>query len=255
MEERALHFNNNSQIYNEVRPGYPDEIYEIVSSCKKFDINSTILEIGSGQGIASREIFDKWHCKLTLLEPGNNLCALLHNKFENNKSIEIENTAFENYQNKILYDAIFSATAFHWLDASIKYKKTHEILKNDGILVLYWNNYGVEDKMTGSEITNLYKKYGTITNDGKSSYERTMEKIENRRKEVEESHCFTIIRHELLKTTKKYTAENYIKLLKTFPDHAAMGKDFFETIKKVILGNGNKIDVRIIVNLEIAKKL
>lgn len=33
---------------------------------------------------------------------------------------------------------IYSAQAFHWLDKNIKYKKCHELLKDNGYLVLFW---------------------------------------------------------------------------------------------------------------------
>jgi SAM-dependent methyltransferase len=255
MEEKALHFDNNSQVYDNVRPGYPTELYEIISNYKIFDKNSNIIEIGAGNGIASQEIYDKWLSKLILIEPGNNLCKLLCQKFKNNKDIVIENTTFEEYQNKILFDAIFSATAFHWLEISTKYKKSYEVLKNNGLLVLYWNNYGIENDKIGDKIQKIYTKYGNGINDGKSVYERQMEKIEKRRREVEESKYFEIIEHKIIKNIKEYSADKYIKLLKTFSDHAKMGDGFFDEIKEIVIENGNKIDVRIIINLEIAKRL
>jgi hypothetical protein len=36
------------------------------------------------------------------------------------KDIKIYNTSFEEYNDKALFDAIFSATAFHWCDIKIK---------------------------------------------------------------------------------------------------------------------------------------
>jgi len=48
--------------------------------------------------------------------------------------------------------------------------------------------------------------------------------------------------------------ENYMKLLKTFSDHSEMEEGFFEEIKETIKKYGNKIEVRILVNLEIASK-
>jgi hypothetical protein len=55
MEEKALYFNNNYQIYGNARSGYPNEIYEIISDYKYFDTDSNILEIGAGNGAASRK--------------------------------------------------------------------------------------------------------------------------------------------------------------------------------------------------------
>jgi SAM-dependent methyltransferase len=156
MVNEALHFDNKSQTYDSIRPGYPNEIYETISNYKKLDKNSNILEIGAGNGVASLEIHDKWQPKLTLIEPGEKFCELLKEKFKTLKDIKIENTTFEEYHNNTLFDAIFSATAFHWLDSLTKYKKSHDILKSDGLLILYWT-------ILGSRILKQKMKYKKFT--------------------------------------------------------------------------------------------
>jgi len=254
MEEKASHFDKNSQIYNKVRPGYPHEIYEIISNHKVFDINSNILEIGAGNGIASQEIYNQWHSKLTLIEPGNNLCELLYDKFRNINNIKMENITFEQYRTETLFDAIFSATAFHWLDLATKYKKSHDLLKDNGILVLYWNNYGVENNDLADKIQKIYNKYGKGFTDKKSNYDRLMDKIENRRKEINESGHFKVIEHKIICNTLEYAKDEYIKLLKTFPDHSELNNNFWFEMEQTIKENGNNINVKIITNLEIAGK-
>jgi SAM-dependent methyltransferase len=252
MEAKALHFDNNSRIYDNARPGYPEEIYTTVSKYKTLNENSAILEIGAGNGAASEEIYSKWQSKLVLIEPGNNLCKILSGKFKGNKNITIENVTFEEYQNTILFDAIFSATAFHWLNTEIKYKKSFRLLKDDGLLILYWNNFGIENNKLAEKIQNIYVKYGNGINGGKNLYERQTEKIEGRRNEIEESGYFRIIEHKTMKNVIEYDVENYLELLKTFPDHTKMEEEFFADIKETIT---EKIEVRILTNLEICNRL
>ncbi|MCL2478265.1 MAG: class I SAM-dependent methyltransferase, partial [Treponema sp.] len=211
MEKETLHFDNNFLTYNKIRPGYPKEIYEMVSKHKKLDGNSAVLEIGAGNGIASREIYDNWHPKLTLIEPGKNFCSILAEQFTNIKDIKIENTTFDKYNSTILYDAIFSATAFHWLDISLKYKKSFEMLKEDGLLVLYWNYYGIEDTEMENSIQSIYLKYGMGTEDGKNGYEKQIDKINSRRKEIEESNYFKILEHKSIKRIIEYSASDNTK--------------------------------------------
>ena len=254
MIEKALHFDDNSEIYDNVRPGYPQEIYKTISKHIMLDKNSRILEIGAGNGIASQEIYSNWQSKMVLLEPGGNLCELLYSRFKNTKDIEVKNGYFEQYESAYLFDVIISATAFHWLDLSVKYKKSYSFLKDNGLLILYWNNYGIENKEMEENIQEVYNKYGNRTSDGKSSYERQMEKIETRKNEILDSNLFNIIEHKIIKNVLEYTSEKYINLLKTFPDHTKMEERFFEKIKEIIKDNGNMIEVRILINLEIARK-
>jgi hypothetical protein len=74
-------------------------------------------------------------------------------------------------------------------------------------------------------------------------------------KKIEESGYFEIIEHKTIKNVVEYNIDNYIKLLKIFPDHSNLTELFFEGIQDIIKRNGNKIKVKIIVNLEIAEKI
>ncbi|MDR0605202.1 MAG: class I SAM-dependent methyltransferase [Bacteroidales bacterium] len=256
MINEALHFNNNLQIYNEIRPGYPKELYRIISKYKTFDKNSNILEIGSGNGIASEDIYNTWKTKLVLIEPGKEFYELLNNKFIDYKDITIENTTFEDYQNKIQFDAIFAATSFHWIDMSVKYKKSNEMLKDDGVLIIYWNNYIINNKLINNKIQNIYRQYENNRIKRKLDIYKTQKiKIENRRKEIEHSEYFILLKHKIIKWRKKYTSDEYIKLLRTFPDNKNKDMSFFDQIRQEIMKNRNEIEIQITVNLEIAKKL
>jgi SAM-dependent methyltransferase len=255
IEEKAIHFDKNYKLYDNIRPGYPNEIYEIISKYIPLDKNSNILEIGAGNGVASYEINNKWQPNLTLLEPGVNFCELLQLKFKNSNNVKIINSTFERYENNELFDAIFSATAFHWLDLSIKYKKSYEILKNDGLLILFWNNYNFENTGIEDRIQNLYEKYGKGFNDKKTNYERQMEKIEARKKEIDDSNYFKVIEHKIINSVFDYSTDEYIRLLKTFSDHSEFDSNFWKEMEQIIINNGNKINVTIMSSLDIANKL
>jgi SAM-dependent methyltransferase len=227
MKKEAFHFDNNHHTYNNIRPGYPEEIYQTISEHTLFDEDSNILEIGAGNGIASQEIYDRWKTKLTLIEPGNNFCELLHKQFNGIDKIKIVNATFEQYESEIPFDAIFSTTAFHWCDPSMKYKKAHELLKDDGLLILYWNYYGIENVEMENEIQKVYIKYGMGMNDGKTGYERQMETLENLRNEIVSNKLFKIIDHKIIKRIKEFSAEDNSRLLKTFPNHSNLDEGFF----------------------------
>ena len=81
-----------------------------------------------------------------------------------------------------------------------------------------------------------------------------MEKIENRRKEINESDYFKIIEHKIICNTLEYTKDEYMQLLKTFPDHSELNNNFWFEMEQTIKENRNNINVRITINLEIADK-
>ena len=72
MDRDYKFFDSIAVTYDEVRPGYPKELYRIASKYKQYSACSKILEIGGGQGIATQEICAFWNPDLTVLEPNLN---------------------------------------------------------------------------------------------------------------------------------------------------------------------------------------
>jgi SAM-dependent methyltransferase len=251
-------FDKLAPTYEEARPGYAEEVYDCIDSVRNFSRNSLILEVGAGSGIATKEIADRWHPGIVALEPGCNLRMLAAANLRNYDNVEILGTTFEDYKNDSLqFDALFSATAFHWIDPEVKYKKAFELLKDDGLLILYWNNYGIYNEMLAKTIEELYRKQG-MKSDDKTVQERQTENIARRKKEIEDSGLFHIIRHNIFRNEIPYSTKRYQDLLKTFSDHSrnkAPNIDaFFNEVGRVIDENNGIIDVDIKVNLEIAVK-
>ena len=258
MTSDGLLFATIPAIYNEARPGYPKELYDEIAGMKKITSQSIILEIGSGQGIATKEIIDKWHCSVVAIEPGIELLDIAQKRLYEEQNVKYENCTFEEYQSKNAeYDAIFSATSFHWLDKAIKYKKAYSLLKDDGILVLYWNNFGIADKEADEKIRRIYAKHG-FGSKQKNWRKLQNEKIEDRKNEINESGVFELIGHRIFERNINYSAELYIKLLNTFPDHSKMNieniQEFYDEIKRFVIKNNDCIHVSVNVNLEIARK-
>lgn len=250
-------FDKVSDMYEEVRPGYGQDLYKYINTIKKYDDNSKILEAGCGTGIATKEIADLLKSKITALEPGVNLLAIARKKLCNYSNINFVNTRFEDYNTEELFDGIFSATAFHWIDPGIKYRRAHSLLKNDGLLVLYWNNFRIKDEKLQNDVERVYSRYG-MKADERPVTEIQKYKIEQRMDEIKNSGLFTIKDHRLFYNLFEYNSDTYIKLLQTFSDHSKekipeIGK-LFNEIKQLIIGNNNKVEVSVLVNLEIAEK-
>lgn len=248
-------FDTFSDVYNEIRPAYNEAVYDAIAEFLEPEATHKILEIGAGNGIATEKINHLWKLELTLLEPGKNLSCLLYEQFGNEPNIQIINDYFEDAELENNYfDAIFSATAFHWLNSETKYTQSYRLLKENGLLIVFWNNYLVENPLLRNEIQKVYTKY-TGSKLEKSIGEMQAEKIEDRKNEIINSGLFELLSHRIFTTDVAFTSVEYIKLLKTFPDHAAFPDSFFTEIKNIIEKQGNAVTVRITLNLEIARKI
>jgi len=72
---------------------------------------------------------------------GNKLAELLLINMKG-KKVTVDVVPFEEWEPKInkKFKLIYCATAWHWIDPSIKYQKASDLLEADGRLAIIWNN-------------------------------------------------------------------------------------------------------------------
>jgi len=132
------------------------------------------------------------HC----VELGKNLADLLIEKSAKAKyNVKVDVSSFEDWKPPEYFECsfIFSATAFHWLDIDIKYKKCHNLLRDNGYLVLLWNDaHDWYNPILQEAYRRLFSYYPDKLNNSNSNTVKT-EKNESRRNEIIESGYFEIV--------------------------------------------------------------
>ncbi len=133
-------FNEAAQLYDAVRPTYPDELIDWIIEKTKLNKNDDLLEIAPGTGQCTKKFAER-DFKIHSVELGNKLAELLLFNMKG-KNVTVEVAPFEEWESKHIkkYKLIYCATAWHWLDPSIKYHKSSELLHDDGRLAVIWNN-------------------------------------------------------------------------------------------------------------------
>lgn len=132
-------FDTAAKIYDESRPSYPDEVITWILDRTNVLKNKQLLEIGAGTGQATLKFAERGY-KVHCIEMGNNLAEILVKK-SSDYDVTVDVSSFENWEPKPLFKTsfIYSATAFHWIDPSIRYKKCYDMLDDNGYLVLLWH--------------------------------------------------------------------------------------------------------------------
>jgi SAM-dependent methyltransferase len=154
-------------IYGQLRgfvgPGAALQIQDII---KKANLSpkDRLLEIGPGTGKATVQ-FAKEGFRVHGVESGEDMAAILKEKCLVYPKVSVDITPFEDWHcpDGVRYDLIFSAQSFHWIDKNIKYRKCHELLKDNGHLVLFWYN-PCDDKLPATKeieekINKIIEKY------------------------------------------------------------------------------------------------
>jgi SAM-dependent methyltransferase len=124
------------------------------------DASATVLEIGCGTGQATRDVARRVG-SVRCLEPGASLAALARQNLASFPTVTVEEATFEEASLEAgSYDVVFSATAFHWIDASVGYAKAARALRRSGSLALVTNAhaYGGTQHLIDTEMRELHQR-------------------------------------------------------------------------------------------------
>ena len=88
--------------------------------------------------------------RLLGVELGANLAAVARTKLADYTNARVLACSFEAWPvEQEAFDLVVSATAFHWVDPRVRYRKSAQALRPDGSLALIWNR---ADPEGGSEV-------------------------------------------------------------------------------------------------------
>jgi SAM-dependent methyltransferase len=105
---------------------------------------SAVLEIGCGTGKLTEPLVQRG-LRVHAVEPGANLIEAARARLGSTDAVTYEAERFEDAAlAEHSYDAVFSATAFHWIDPEVGWAKVAHVLEPGGLLALV-AYVGVED--------------------------------------------------------------------------------------------------------------
>lgn len=259
IHQRAQTFNANAAIYDDVRPGYPEQLYRDIQEYAGITESTRILEIGAGSGIATHEMALRWNAGITAIEPGADLLTIARQRCRQFPIVQFIQSTFEEYEASEQFDLIVSATAFHWIDPAIKLTKPARLLKDNGVLAVFWTNYCRDDDSIFDEINAAYTQYHPALSGERDVRQAIRKKIQMR---IDELRSIPLFRHALHKEytfSFPLTTDGYLKLLKTYSMNAVCSPDeiepFYQEIERILGRHDNRITQPILVNLEILQKV
>ena len=122
--------------YDRHRPSYPDELVDQACQVAGIGSGDRVLEVGCGSGQLTRSLVVRG-LHVTAVEPGKSLIALARQNLAGAGEAEFVNAQFEDaLLPREQFQAVFSASAFHWIDPEISWQKTADVLVPGGTLAL-----------------------------------------------------------------------------------------------------------------------
>jgi len=206
--------NSVAKLYEEIRPSYPAELIKDLMTLTSLKVESRLLEIGAGTGKATRLIagdVKSIHC----IEPGVDLAQILKEKCQEFRGIDVTTEPFEMWQPEKyeVYDMIYSAQAFHWIDSEIKYEKCHNLLESEGYLALFWYQPVSVTSKLNQALQTIINTYVSDCEQTQDSDQTTENMIDLRKQEIDKSGYFKTETVKQYKVKGTLTNEAYLKAL------------------------------------------
>ena len=122
--------------YDRRRPAYPDELVDQACQASGISGGDHVLEVGCGSGQLTRSLAARG-LRVTALEPGENLIALARRNLAGTGEVEFLTAQFEDaLLPREEFRAVFSASAFHWIDPKVSWQRAADVLVPGGTLAL-----------------------------------------------------------------------------------------------------------------------
>ncbi len=235
-------FDDAAQLYDEVRPRYPEEIVEHIIAFAALPVHGRVFEVGCGTGQMTLPFAQRGYT-VVALDQGERLAALATQHCQPYPQVRVVPCAFEAWQDASgSYDLFLSAQAFHWIDPAYGFARAAELLKTGGTIALVWTADRSQGSAFWQATAPIYDTYNPQTSSGNLPLEI---KVDLYRQALHTSRQFAGVREVRKAWTKRYSGDEYLKLLQTFSDHRAMPEPnksrFFEAIGQVITQMGGEV--------------
>ena len=226
-------FDGAALLYDEVRPGYPEKLFDDVVSLSGIPPGGRVLEIGCGTGQATLP-FARRDYRVLCVELGENLAAVARRNLASYPRAEVLTADFEAVPlPEGAFDLAISATAFHWLDPTVAYPKAARALRPEGALALFWNEHVFSDASGGffEAAQKVYEREAPeiVKPDDHKGLPQPHE-LPDRTAEIEASGLFDGVIRRDYRWDEPYDAEGYLRVLSTYSGHIALDPDTRERL-------------------------
>lgn len=223
--------------YQGARPEYPEELYAALLTLTGVRPETDALcEAGCASGKATLPLARRGFA-LTCVELGAALADEARRNLAAYPRVTVVHADFETWQPTVLpqptppqpapdgepgFGLVFAATAWHWIDPAVKYRKAASLLRPGGHLA-FWEAVHVVPAGGDpffAEIQDVYDEIGSGMPD-RHVFPKP-ETLGSDEREIAASGLFSDIVARRFDWEIRYTAESYIRLLETFSSSLVM---------------------------------
>jgi SAM-dependent methyltransferase len=251
-------FTEDAELYDRMRPTYPSAVFDAIAEFGTLNQDSRVLEIGPGTGKATVSLAARGY-RVIAVELGEEMATVAHRNLAAYPHAEIVVAPFEEWSlPSEPFDAIVSATAWHWLDPSVRVTKAAAALRPNGVLAIIGTHHilgGTVDFF--EEVQRCYERWDPAT--PPDLHLQPADAIPKDSSELDTSGLFIDVEFHRYEWNAPYTADEYRNLLLTYSGHRDLDPDrqsnLLECITTLIrTRHGGAIEKRYMTELLLARR-
>jgi trans-aconitate methyltransferase len=227
---RRQSFDPVAALYNEMRPGYPQAVFDDVIAIAGVGSFSHLLEIGCGSGHATL-MFARRNLRIDCVELGENMAALARKNLAAFPRVTVTLADFDIWnpdpQQDAGYDLVYSATAYHWLNPETRIERIARLLAPAG-WVAVWRNHHVRGSQASEDFFRAAQTiYAREAPALAAKFTGQLDPDQIQPVEKEEwlaSGLFRDAQTRVYCWSKEYTALEYVRMLDTHSDHRLLAE-------------------------------
>jgi SAM-dependent methyltransferase len=216
-------FESRAGVYHDARPDYPPALFDQLIRLAGLRPGDRLLEVGCGTGKATAPLASRGFA-ITCIELGTALAAAARRNLAGFPAVTVAEADFEAWRPPAgaRFDLVFAATAWHWIDPALGYRRAWSLLRPGGHVALWSAGHVFPDGGDPffREIQDVYDEIGEGMPPG-ALLSRPGEQGDNAA-EIAGSGLFGDVAVCHFDWEIRYTAEEYIGLLDTFSGHISM---------------------------------
>lgn len=209
-------FDEVAELYDRVRPRYPAELFDDLG--RWIPPGARVLEIGPGTGQATAALAERGY-EVVAVELGPRLTEIARARVPAARVVRADFETWEPERGD--FDAVVSFSAFHWIDARLRYAKPLRLLRARGALAIVETQHVRDDDPFWLDVQ---EDYDAVVPDPANAPSPLPEEVGDLRGELE-AHGYVDVAARRHLRTVTYTADEYRALLASYSPNIARDAD------------------------------
>jgi SAM-dependent methyltransferase len=128
---------------------------------------TTVVEVGAGTGKATVQ-FGVRGLEITCVEPDPQMAAVLAENCHELPNVTVTVSALEDFRAARQYDGLIAAQSWHWTDPERRWAKAASLLREGGLIALFWNRTVSPLTLLAPAIAEIYRRHQISGSDAPS---------------------------------------------------------------------------------------